>query len=96
MAKLIDGKEISKNIKDELKEKVATLKKEGKECTLAGREGMHPCDNTCAIIIIICLIEGLSDKLTGNQCRLPYYLIGKNARFVKLSYNDLGMLSYMT
>ena len=35
MAKLIDGKEISKNIKDELKEKVATLKKEGKECTLA-------------------------------------------------------------
>ena len=35
MAKLIDGKEISKNIKDELKEKVATLKKEGRECTLA-------------------------------------------------------------
>ena len=53
---------------------------------------MHPCDNTCAIIIIICLIEGLSDKLTGNQSRLPYYLIGKNARFVKLSYNDLGMI----
>ena len=35
MAKLIDGKEISKNIKDELKEKVATLKKEGRERTLA-------------------------------------------------------------
>ena len=34
MAKLIDGKEISKNIKDELKEKVATLKKEGKEYRL--------------------------------------------------------------
>ena len=39
MAKLIDGKEISKNIKDELKEKVATLKKEGKECRILSSSG---------------------------------------------------------
>ena len=31
MAELIDGKVISKQIKDELKEQVATLKKQGKE-----------------------------------------------------------------
>lgn len=35
MAKIIDGKEISKIIKDELKEKVSNLKKEGVEITLA-------------------------------------------------------------
>ena len=35
MATLIDGKKISQEIKDELKEKVAQLKKEGKEVTLA-------------------------------------------------------------
>ena len=56
---------------------------------------MHPCDNTCAGIIIISFIKGLSDKLTGNQRRLPYYLIGKNTRFIKLGNNNLGMLSYM-
>lgn len=35
MANLIDGKQISKEIKDELKEKVAQYKSEGKECSLA-------------------------------------------------------------
>ncbi len=35
MAKIIDGKLISKQIKDELKEKVAKLKSEGKEACLA-------------------------------------------------------------
>ena len=35
MAKLIDGKKISGEIKDELKEKVAQLKKKGVEVTLA-------------------------------------------------------------
>ena len=35
MAALIDGKKISQEIKDELKEKVAQLKKEGKEISLA-------------------------------------------------------------
>ena len=35
MANLIDGKKISKEIKDELKAKVEQYKKEGKECSLA-------------------------------------------------------------
>ena len=35
MAELIDGKVISKQIKDELKEQVATLKKQGKEIGMA-------------------------------------------------------------
>ncbi len=35
MAQIIDGKRISQEIKDELKEKVAALKEEGKECCLA-------------------------------------------------------------
>ena len=35
MAQIIDGKRISQEIKDELKEKVAALKDEGKECCLA-------------------------------------------------------------
>lgn len=35
MAQLIDGKRISAEIKDELKEKAAVLKSEGRECTLA-------------------------------------------------------------
>ena len=35
MAKLIDGKKISQEIKDELKEKVSTLKAQGKEICLA-------------------------------------------------------------
>jgi methylenetetrahydrofolate dehydrogenase (NADP+)/methenyltetrahydrofolate cyclohydrolase len=35
MAKIIDGKAISQELKNELKEEVARLKAEGKECTLA-------------------------------------------------------------
>ena len=35
MAQLIDGKKISAEIKDELKERVAQLKEEGREITLA-------------------------------------------------------------
>ena len=35
MAQLIDGKRISQEIKDELKEKVASYKAEGKEIALA-------------------------------------------------------------
>ena len=34
MAKLINGKEISQQIKDELKEKVSALKAQGKNCLL--------------------------------------------------------------
>ena len=37
MTQIIDGKKISAEIKDELKEKVTTLKAEGKEIT-----GGHP------------------------------------------------------
>ena len=35
MPQIIDGKKISQEIKDELKEKVAALKQEGKEAALA-------------------------------------------------------------
>lgn len=35
MAEIIDGKQISKEIKEELKQEVARLKEEGKECCLA-------------------------------------------------------------
>ena len=35
MTQIIDGKKISAEIKDELKEKVSALKAEGKEITLA-------------------------------------------------------------
>ena len=35
MAKIIDGKKISQEIKDELKERVAALKEKGVEVTLA-------------------------------------------------------------
>ena len=35
MATLIDGKKISQDIKDELKEKVSALKEQGKEAALA-------------------------------------------------------------
>ena len=35
MAEIIDGKRISQEIKDELKERVAQLKQDGKEATLA-------------------------------------------------------------
>ena len=35
MAKIIDGKHISQEIKDELKQEVAALKASGRECALA-------------------------------------------------------------
>ena len=39
MAKLINGKEISQQIKDELKEKVSALKAQGKNICLAVHSG---------------------------------------------------------
>jgi len=38
MAIRIDGKQISKDIKEELKEEVASLAAQGRKCCLAGRK----------------------------------------------------------
>ena len=50
MALRIDGKEISRQIKDELKEKVTNYKKQGVEITLAviqvGNDLLHPLCST--------------------------------------------------
>ena len=42
MAKIIDGKAISLQIKDELKQKAAALKAEGKQVTLAVIQQRRP------------------------------------------------------
>ena len=47
---------------------------------------MHPGDNTGALIINICLIEGFSDKLVCDKGRLPDNFNGKNTACVKLLY----------
>ena len=82
MAKLIDGKEISKNIKDELKEKVATLKKEGKECTLAVIQvGADPASSVyvrnkkraCEYVGIRSLSYELPEKTTQEEYSVSFH-----------------------
>lgn len=76
MAKLIDGKKISKEIKDELKEKVASLKAEGKIGALAVIQvGEDPASsvyvrnkkNACAYIGIESLAYELPENTTEEE-----------------------------
>lgn len=76
MAKLIDGKKISQEIKDELKEKVASLKAEGKTGTLAVIQvGEDPASsvyvrnkkNACAYIGIESLAYELPENTTEEE-----------------------------
>lgn len=76
MAKLIDGKKISQEIKDELKEKVATLKKAGKTGALAVIQvGEDPASsvyvrnkkNACAYIGIDSLAYELPESTTEEK-----------------------------
>lgn len=76
MAKLIDGKAISAQIKDELKEKVAQLNKMGKEITLAVIQvGADPAStvyvrnkkNACAYIGIESLSYELPEETTQEE-----------------------------
>lgn len=76
MAKLIDGKKISQEIKDELKEKVATLKAEGKTGALAVIQvGEDPASsvyvrnkkNACAYIGIESLAYELPESTTEEE-----------------------------
>lgn len=55
MAQIIDGKRISQEIKDELKEEVAALKAHGIEGSLAGGTGRG---GSCHL----CLCEGIKKK----------------------------------
>jgi methylenetetrahydrofolate dehydrogenase (NADP+)/methenyltetrahydrofolate cyclohydrolase len=73
MAQIIDGKKISQEIKDELKEQVAKLKAEGKEITLAVIQvGNDPASSVyvnnkkkaCAYIGINSLSYELEDKVS--------------------------------
>lgn len=76
MAKLIDGKKISQEIKDELKEKVASLKAEGKTGALAVIQvGEDPASsvyvrnkkNACAYIGIESLAYELPESTTEEE-----------------------------
>ena len=76
MAKLIDGKKISQEIKDELKEKVAALKAEGKTGALAVIQvGEDPASsvyvrnkkNACAYIGIESLAYELPESTTEEE-----------------------------
>ena len=76
MAYLIDGKKISQEIKDELKEQVAQLKKEGKNATLAVIQvGEDPASsvyvrnkkNACAYIGIGSLSYELPESTTQEE-----------------------------
>lgn len=76
MAYLIDGKKISQEIKDELKEQVAELKKEGKNATLAVIQvGEDPASsvyvrnkkNACAYIGIGSLSYELPERTTQEE-----------------------------
>lgn len=76
MAYLIDGKKISQEIKDELKEQVAELKKEGKNATLAVIQvGEDPASsvyvrnkkNACAYIGIGSLSYELPESTTQEE-----------------------------
>ena len=76
MAYLIDGKKISQEIKDELKEQVAELKKEGKNATLSVIQvGEDPASsvyvrnkkNACAYIGIVSLSYELPESTTQEE-----------------------------
>lgn len=76
MAKIIDGKAISAQIKEELKEKVEKLKEEGKEITLAVIQvGADPASsvyvrnkkNACAYIGIQSLAYELPEQTTQEE-----------------------------
>ena len=76
MAKLIDGKKISGEIKDELKEKVAQLKEQGIEVTLAVIQvGNDPASTVyvgnkkkaCAYIVIRSLAYELPEETTQEE-----------------------------
>lgn len=76
MAQIIDGKRISQEIKDELKEKVESLKEEGKEATLAVIQvGNDPASSVyvnnkkkaCAYIGIRSLAYELAEETTEEE-----------------------------
>lgn len=76
MAKLIDGKQISTQIKEELKEKVSALKQQGKEITLAVIQvGADPASsvyvrnkkNACEYIGIRSLAYELEETVTEEE-----------------------------
>lgn len=76
MANLIDGKKISQDIKDELKEKVARLKEEGTVCSLAVIQvGNDPASSVyvnnkkkaCAYIGIESVAYELPEETTENE-----------------------------
>lgn len=76
MAKLIDGKQISTQIKEELKEKVSVLKQQGKEITLAVIQvGADPASsvyvrnkkNACEYIGIRSLAYELEETVTEEE-----------------------------
>lgn len=76
MAKIIDGKKISQEIKDELKERVAALKEKGVEVTLAVIQvGSNPASTVyvgnkkkaCAYVGIKSLAYELPEKTTESE-----------------------------
>ena len=76
MAYLIDGKRISTEVKDELKEKVAKLREKGTECTLAVIQvGNDPASSVyvnnkhkaCAYVGIRSLVYALPEETTQAQ-----------------------------
>ena len=76
MAKIIDGKKISQQIKDELKEKAAKLKEQGKTGALAVIQvGQDPASsvyvrnkkNACAYIGIESLAYELPEETTEEE-----------------------------
>lgn len=76
MAYLIDGKRISTEVKDELKEKVAKLREEGVECTLAVIQvGNDPASSVyvnnkhkaCAYVGIRSLVYALPEETTEEK-----------------------------
>lgn len=87
MAQIIDGKMISKQIKDELKERVAKLKEEGKEITLAVVQvGKDPASSVyvnnkkkaCAYIGINSLSYELEETITEKELLELIYDLNDN------------------
>ena len=87
MAQIIDGKMISQQIKDELKERVAKLKEEGKEITLAVVQvGKAPASSVyvnnkkkaCAYIGINSLSYELEETITEKELLELIYELNDN------------------
>ncbi|KAB1439818.1 bifunctional methylenetetrahydrofolate dehydrogenase/methenyltetrahydrofolate cyclohydrolase FolD [Candidatus Galacturonibacter soehngenii] len=87
MAQIIDGKMISQQIKDELKERVAKLKEEGKEITLAVVQvGKDPASSVyvnnkkkaCAYIGINSLSYELEETITEKELLELIYELNDN------------------